>query len=108
MPGRHRACYPEEARAEIITCAKAYGYSSVMVRAMSDTMPGGVITASRAAAPLAVELSDFGTETAPPTDMLAAVGAIGGTAGGLGGRVSAADCAGGSGVEFTLHFPLAA
>jgi len=42
------------------------------------------------AAPLAVELSDFGTETAPPTDMLAAVGAIGGTAGGLGGRVSAA------------------
>ncbi len=42
------------------------------------------------AAPLAVELSDFGSETAPPTDMLAAVGAIGGTAGGLGGRVTAA------------------
>ena len=42
------------------------------------------------AAPLAVELADFGTETAPPTDMLAAVGAIGGTAGGLGGRVNAA------------------
>jgi len=42
------------------------------------------------AAPIAVELSDFGTETAAPADMLATVGAIGGTAGGLGGRASAA------------------
>jgi len=42
------------------------------------------------AAPIAVELSDFGTEAAPPADMLAAVGGIGGTAGGLGGRVNAA------------------
>ena len=38
------------------------------------------------AAPLAVELVDFGSETAPATDMLATMGAIGGTAGGLGGR----------------------
>jgi hypothetical protein len=42
------------------------------------------------AAPLSVELSDFGTETAAPADMLATAGAIGGTAGGLGGRVNAA------------------
>lgn len=41
------------------------------------------------AAPIAVE-PDFGTETAAPADMLATVGAIGGTAGGLGGRASAA------------------
>jgi hypothetical protein len=38
------------------------------------------------AAPLAVELTDFGTETAPASDMMATIGAIGGTAGGLGGR----------------------
>jgi len=49
------------------------------------------------AAPLAVELTDFGTETAPAADMLATVGAIGGTAGGLGGRAQAAKLAVASG-----------
>jgi hypothetical protein len=39
------------------------------------------------AAPLAVELSDFGAESVPSSDLLSAVGAIGGkAAGGLGGR----------------------
>ena len=45
------------------------------------------------AAPLAVELTDFGTETAPAADMMATVGAIGGSAGGLGGRAQAAKLA---------------
>ena len=62
---------------------------------MSDAVPvENVQVVSTAddvdAAPLSVELSDFGTETAPSVDMLATVGAIGGTAGGLGGRVNAA------------------
>ncbi|NBW95270.1 MAG: hypothetical protein EBR28_00700, partial [Planctomycetia bacterium] len=38
------------------------------------------------AAPLAVEFTDFSTETAASSDLLASVGAIGGQAGGLGGR----------------------
>jgi hypothetical protein len=41
------------------------------------------------AAPLAVELTDFGSETAPASDMMATIGALGGTAGGLGGRTNA-------------------
>jgi hypothetical protein len=41
------------------------------------------------AAPLAVELTDFGSETAPASDMMATIGAIGGTGGGLGGRANA-------------------
>jgi hypothetical protein len=45
------------------------------------------------AAPLHVELSDFGSETAPAADMMASIGAIGGTAGGLGGRAQAANLA---------------
>jgi hypothetical protein len=53
------------------------------------------------AAPLHVELSDFGTETAPASDMMASIGAIGGTAGGLGGRAQAANlaAAGGGGAD---------
>jgi hypothetical protein len=39
------------------------------------------------AAPIAVELTDFGSEAVPASDLLSAVGAVGGTAaGGLGGR----------------------
>jgi hypothetical protein len=38
------------------------------------------------AAPVAVEFTEFGSETAPATDMLATVGAIGGAGGGFGGR----------------------
>ncbi|MFM8496276.1 MAG: prenyltransferase/squalene oxidase repeat-containing protein [Planctomycetia bacterium] len=49
------------------------------------------------AAPLAVELTDFGTETAPASDMMATIGAIGGTAGGLGGRANAARLAAAAG-----------
>jgi hypothetical protein len=45
------------------------------------------------AAPLAVEFTDFGTETAPASDMMATLGAIGGTGGGLGGRTQAAKLA---------------
>jgi len=41
------------------------------------------------AAPVAVEFTDFSTETAASSDLLASVGAIGGQAGGLGGRSSA-------------------
>ena len=49
------------------------------------------------AAPLAVEFTDFGTETAPASDMMASVGAVGGMAGGLGGRAQAAKLAVASG-----------
>jgi len=49
------------------------------------------------AAPLAVELTDFGTETAPASDMMATIGALGGTGGGLGGRAQAAKLAAASG-----------
>ena len=38
------------------------------------------------AAPLAVEFTDFGTETAPTSDMMSTLGAIGGKGGGMGGR----------------------
>jgi hypothetical protein len=49
------------------------------------------------AAPLAVEFTDFGTETAPASDMMASVGAVGGMVGGLGGRAQAAKLAVASG-----------
>lgn len=49
------------------------------------------------AAPLAVELTDFGSETAPASDMMATIGAIGGTGGGLGGRANAAKIAAANG-----------
>ena len=49
------------------------------------------------AAPLAVELTDFGSETAPASDMMSTIGAIGGTGGGLGGRANAAKIAAASG-----------
>jgi hypothetical protein len=53
------------------------------------------------AAPLAVELTDFGSETAPASDMMSTIGAIGGTAGGLGGRAQAGRlaAAGGGGAD---------
>jgi hypothetical protein len=41
------------------------------------------------AAPVAVEFTDFSTETAPLSDLLSDVGAIGGKVGGLGGRSGA-------------------
>jgi hypothetical protein len=40
------------------------------------------------AAPIAVELTDFGAQTAPASDMLAQIGAVGGTGGGFGGRTN--------------------
>jgi hypothetical protein len=45
------------------------------------------------AAPLAVELSDFGDVTAPASDMLSTIGAVGGTGGGYGGRKNASQLA---------------
>ena len=45
------------------------------------------------AAPVSVELTDFGSETAPASDMLATVGAVGGAAGGFGGRTNASSMA---------------
>ena len=41
------------------------------------------------AAAVAVEFTDFSTETAPSSDLLSAVGAVGGKGGGLGGRSGA-------------------
>ncbi|NBW86848.1 MAG: hypothetical protein EBR23_08500, partial [Planctomycetia bacterium] len=41
------------------------------------------------AAPLAVELTDFSDTAAPATDMMATIGAVGGTGGGFGGRANA-------------------
>ena len=49
------------------------------------------------AAPLAVELTDFGSETAPATDLASSMGAVGGTGGGFGGRANAAKVAAASG-----------
>jgi hypothetical protein len=49
------------------------------------------------AAPLAVEFTDFGTETAPASDMMETIGALGGMGGGLGGRAQAAKLAAASG-----------
>ncbi len=45
------------------------------------------------AAPLAVELTEFGDQTAPAADMLATLGAVGGQAGGFGGRANPAQMA---------------
>lgn len=42
------------------------------------------------AAPATFELTDFGAETAPASDMLSTLGAVGGTAGGFGGRTNSA------------------
>ncbi|MFM7136150.1 MAG: prenyltransferase/squalene oxidase repeat-containing protein, partial [Planctomycetota bacterium] len=49
------------------------------------------------AAPLAVELTDFGSETAPASDMMSTIGAIGGTGGGLGARANAGKIAAANG-----------
>ncbi len=69
-----------------------------------DPMPDVVVTADVAvepveavslaedltAAPLTVELMDFGSQTAPASDMMSTIGAVGGKdAGGLGGRANA-------------------
>ncbi|MBM4020757.1 MAG: terpene cyclase/mutase family protein [Planctomycetes bacterium] len=53
------------------------------------------------AAALSVELNDFGSETAPASDMMSTIGAIGGTGGGLGGRANAGRlaAAGGGGAD---------
>ena len=46
------------------------------------------------AAPLAVEVTDFGDITAPASDILSTIGAVGGTGSGIGGRKNAAALAG--------------
>jgi hypothetical protein len=45
------------------------------------------------AAPLAVELTEFGDQKAPAADMLTTLGAVGGPAGGFGGRANPAQMA---------------
>ncbi len=77
-----------------------------------DPMPDVVVTADVAvepveavslaedltAAPLTVDLMDFGSQTAPASDMISTIGAIGGKdAGGLGGRANAGQLAGARG-----------
>jgi hypothetical protein len=54
--------------------------SSVEVAAMTDDLE---------AAPLAVELSEFGSETALASDMMATIGAVGGSGSGMGGGFGA-------------------
>jgi hypothetical protein len=49
------------------------------------------------AAPATFELTDFGAETAPASDMLSTLGAVGGTAGGFGGRTNSAAMAAANG-----------
>jgi hypothetical protein len=60
----------------------------------TDTVVEDVQVVSEAtdidAAPVAFELTDFGTETAPAADMLSTIGAVGGAAGGFGGRKNSA------------------
>jgi hypothetical protein len=53
------------------------------------------------AAPLSMELAEFGTDSTAPSDMLASIGAIGGEGGGLGGRGKAGALArsGGGGAD---------
>ena len=46
---------------------------------------------------MSVELTDFGSETAPASDMMSTIGAIGGTGGGLGGRANASKIAAANG-----------
>lgn len=62
------------------------------------------------AAPLAVELTEFGDRTAPAADMLATIGAVGGDAGGFGGRANPAQMAatggGNSGSEAAVEAAL--
>lgn len=58
--------------------------------ATTDVVIPNVVVASDAsdleAAPLALEVTDFGDQTAPASDVLSSIGAAGGTSAGLGGR----------------------
>ncbi|MFN9368567.1 MAG: hypothetical protein ACK6CT_07335 [Planctomycetia bacterium] len=67
----------------------------------TDVVIPTVVVASDAsdleAAPLALELSDFGDTTAPASDVLSSIGAAGGTSTGFGGRKNPGKAAAGGG-----------
>ena len=69
---------PQQEISDMVSLPESSNVESVQVVSTADDLD---------AAPIAVDLSDFGSETAPTTDLLSSVGALGGqTAGGLGGR----------------------
>jgi hypothetical protein len=69
--------------------------------ATTDVVIPNVVVASDAsdleAAPLALEVTDFGDQTAPASDILSSIGAAGGTSAGLGGRKNPGKAAAGGG-----------
>jgi len=85
----------EEQNMEDVTTESTDAVPDVVVSADVAVEPVEVVAMADDldAAPLAVELTDFGSETAPASDMMATIGAIGGTGGGLGGRAQAAKLA---------------
>ena len=69
---------PPEEIADMVALPESAAVDQVQVVSAADDMD---------AAPLSVELTDFGAETAPTSDLLSSIGAVGGQqAGGLGGR----------------------
>ena len=69
---------PQQEISDMVSLPESSNVETVQVVSTADDLD---------AAPIAVDLSDFGSETAPTTDLLSSVGAVGGkTAGGLGGR----------------------
>jgi len=69
---------PQQEISDMVSLPESSNVKTVQVVSTADDLD---------AAPIAVDLSDFGSETAPTTDLLSSVGALGGkTAGGLGGR----------------------
>ena len=69
--------------------------------ATTDVVIPNVVVASDAsdleAAPLALEVTDFGESTAPASDVLSSIGAAGGTSAGFGGRKNPGKAAAGGG-----------
>ena len=94
----------EELVVEDVDIAEISELPDVVIPESMPTVEDVAVVANAAdvdAAPLAVALTDFSAQTAPAADMLSTVGAIGGTAGGFGGRADAARlaAAGGGGAD---------
>ena len=69
---------PQQDITDVVTLPESANVETVAVVTTAEDLD---------AAPIAVELTDFGAETAPASDLLSSVGVVGGkTAGGLGGR----------------------
>ena len=69
---------PQQDITDVVALPESTNVETVQVVSTSDDLD---------AAPIAVELTDFGSETVAASDLLSSVGAVGGkTAGGLGGR----------------------